>query len=54
MICPNCKQRWADFPESDFYEDDNGVHPKNEEAEERRVKAFDSNEIKYCGCMETE
>jgi hypothetical protein len=32
MICSNCGQRWADFPESDFEINDKGIIAKNPDA----------------------
>lgn len=52
MICSNCKMRWADFPEKDFIIDDKGIHAKSNETTERRSKVFESDDIKYCGCIE--
>jgi hypothetical protein len=44
--------RWADFPESDFTFDEKGIHAKNKNVEKRRLESYNSNEVKYCGCIE--
>ena len=54
MICPNCNMRWADFPSSDFIVNEKGIIPITISATSKRHKAFKSDEIKYCGCMEQE
>jgi len=52
MICSNCKMRWADFPEDDFKITKIGIVAKTEKANNKRLAVFNSNEIKYCGCIE--
>jgi hypothetical protein len=52
MICSKCGIRYADFPESDFKFVNGGLLPNAKDADEKRLKVFESNEIGYCGCME--
>ena len=54
MKCPNCEMRWADFPEADFVINEYGIHPQNDEAENKRRVKFDSDTIAYCGCIEND
>ena len=49
-----CGKRHASFPEEDFLEIPRGFVPRNPYAEERRKKAFDSNQIQLCGDSDCE
>jgi len=49
MICPICCKRHAPFIEEDFLETHKGFVPRNQNAEEKREKAFKSDQIQLCG-----
>lgn len=53
MIYPICKTRFADYPEEDYILDlpappGKGIIAKSEEAHERRMKVFCSDEERFC------
>ena len=53
MMCPICHTRFADFPEVDYILDlpappGKGIIARSEEAHERRMKVFDSDEERFC------
>lgn len=55
MLCVHCKQRYAEYPEEDFLLDlpvppGQGIIPKSDEAHERRMCVFLSDEEGDCGC----
>ena len=54
MICSNCKQRWADFPDCDFMiMGELGIVPKTLNAAMKREVQFDSDNVVLCpGCKE--
>lgn len=57
MICKFCKSRYADYPFCDFYFEEDGVpgiYARSEEAYQRRLVTFRSNEEGSCGCHEYE
>lgn len=54
MICPVCRERWADFDDKLFTLREDGFHPTCELSESLRGDQFDSNELKVCSpeCQE--
>ncbi len=48
MICNNCGTKWADFPESDFTLNDDGIIPKSPEATSKRLELFESDKRVLC------
>ena len=50
MICVVGNHRFADFPKTDFFIRKGSIIPKDEKAEERRKKLFESDDPGNCGC----
>ncbi|MCK4260808.1 MAG: hypothetical protein KAX49_17660 [Halanaerobiales bacterium] len=48
MICPMCHSRFADFPKEDYIINEEGIITKNDEAHERRMEIFNSDEELFC------
>lgn len=48
MICPICRERYADFPEEDFVLTDHGYEPKTDSAIKKRNRVFESDKELIC------